>query len=181
MMFEIMGIVGGGVVALFLLTVLVGAPYVPTHGRQFRQLLDKLQLDRQHDVLVDLGSGDGQVVSLAATHVKRAVGYEINPVLLAVACWRTRRQSNVELHLADFRRIQLPTDTTVVYIFSAGTFLDQVMKLLQNHLTTTKRPLTVISYGFELAGLGAPTVYRGFLIYQLYSQKSTSKKPAKQV
>lgn len=177
MMLEIAAIIGGGVVALFLLTVLVGAPYVPTHGRQFRQLLDKLQLDRQRDVLVDLGSGDGQVIRLAAGHVKRAVGYEINPVLLAAARWRTRHQPSVELHLADFRRIQLPTDTTVVYIFSAGAFLDQVMKLLQNHLTITNQPLTVISYGFEL-NFEIPVTVEieyGFYIYKFqkdYWQKN---------
>jgi protein FAM173B len=179
-MSEILMIIGGAVGAMFLLTVLVGAPYVPTHSRQFRRLLHHLRLNPQTDVLVDLGAGDGKIVRLSAPYVKLALGYEINPALVALAKLRTRRFQNVRIKLADFRQIQLPAETTVVYIFSAGTFLKQVVTLINSHLQQANRPLTVISYGFEMPDLGQPEVYQGFLIYHL-GQKSTSKKPSSRV
>lgn len=179
-MSEILMIIGGAVGAMFLLTVLVGAPYVPTHSRQFRRLLRHLRLNPQTDVLVDLGAGDGKIVRLSAPYVKSALGYEINPALVALAKLRTRHLSNVRIKLADFRQIQLPAETTVVYIFSAGTFLKQVIALINRHLQQANRPLIVISYGFEMPDLGQPEVYQGFLIYRL-KQKSTSKKPASRV
>jgi hypothetical protein len=179
-MSEILMIIGGAVGAMFLLTVLVGAPYVPTHSRQFRRLLRHLRLNPQTDVLVDLGAGDGKIVRLSAPYVKLALGYEINPVLVVLAKLRTRHLSNVRIKLADFRQIQLPAETTVVYIFSAGTFLKQVIALINRHLQQANRPLIVISYGFEMPDLGQPEVYQGFLIYRL-KQKSTSKKPSSRV
>ena len=168
------------IVAIFLATVLVGAPYVPTHSRQFRRLLRHLQLNPQTDVLVDLGAGDGKIVRLSAPYVKLALGYEINPALVALAKLRTRRFQNARIQLADFRQIQLPPETTVIYIFSAGTFLNQVIALINRHLQQANQPVTVISYGFEMPDLGQPEVYQVFLIYRL-KQKSTSKKPSSRV
>ena len=170
-MSEFLMIIGGVVGATFLLTVLVGAPYVPTHSRQFRRLLRHLRLDPQTDVLVDLGAGDGKIVRLSAPYVKSVLGYEINPILVALAKLRTRRLSNASIQLADFRRIPLPPETTVVYIFSAGTFLRSVLELINQHLAGADRPLTIISYGFELPNLGRPELYQGFLIYRLNSKK----------
>ena len=172
-MSEFLMIIGGVVGATFLLTVLVGAPYVPTHSRQFRWLLRHLRLDPQTDVLVDLGAGDGKIVRLSAPYVKSALGYEINPILVALAKLRTRRRrlSNASIQLADFRRIQLPPETTVVYIFSAGTFLRSVIELINQHIAGADRPLTIISYGFELPNLGRPELYQGFLIYRLNPKK----------
>ena len=175
-MSEILMIIGGAVGAMFLLTVLVGAPYVPTHSRQ----LCHLRLNPQTDVLVDLGAGDGKIVRLSAPYVKLALGYEINPALVALAKLRTQRFQNTRIKLADFCQIQLPPETTVIYIFSAGTFLKPVIALINRHLQQANRPLIVISYGFEMPDLGQPEVYQGFLIYRL-KQKSTSKKPASRV
>lgn len=179
-MSEILMIIGGAVGAMFLLTVLVGAPYVPTHSRQFRRLLRHLRLNSQTDVLVDLGAGDGKIVRLSAPYVKLALGYEINPALVVLAKLRTRSFQNTRIQLADFRQIQLPPETTVVYIFSAGTFLNQVIALINRHLQQANQSVTVISYGFGMPDLGQPEVYQGFLIYRL-KQKSTSKKPASRV
>lgn len=164
-------IIGGVVGAAFLLTVLVGAPYVPTHSRQFRKLLRHLKLDPQTDVLVDLGAGDGKIVSLSAGQVKQAIGYEINPILVALAKLRTRHQLNTNIKLADFRQISLPPTTTVVYIFSAGTFLQRVAALITEYIEQANQPLTVVSYGFEIPGLGQPENYHGFLIYHIKPKK----------
>ena len=66
--------------ASFLLIVVRGAPYVPTHGRDIEKLFELYRF-RGTDVLVDLGSGDGRVLAAAAHRGVRAVGYELNPCL----------------------------------------------------------------------------------------------------
>jgi len=49
----------------------------------FKKALPKLNVQGRN--LVDLGSGDGRVVIEAARHGYKAVGYELNPILVLVA------------------------------------------------------------------------------------------------
>ncbi|MEK7095943.1 MAG: hypothetical protein AAB896_01490, partial [Patescibacteria group bacterium] len=67
-----------------------GAPFVPTMKKERKAALDLLDL-KPGQVLVDLGSGDGSLLVLAAQRGIRAVGYEINPFLWAYSWLRTRR------------------------------------------------------------------------------------------
>ncbi len=161
---------GGVIAAMFLLTVLVGAPYVPTHARQFRRLLKDLELSSD-DVLVDLGSGDGKILKLASPKLKRAIGYEINPFLVLLSRWFLRKNDNVTIKLADFRRISLPSDTTVVYIFSAGIFKAEVIQLLEKHVAKTAQTVCLISYGFEFEAQKMIFKKHGFIIYEIYPKK----------
>mmetsp|Transcript_7131 Transcript_7131/g.14318 ORF Transcript_7131/g.14318 Transcript_7131/m.14318 type:complete len:210 (+) Transcript_7131:338-967(+) len=69
-----------------------GAPYMPTLRKSldvvFGKVLPKLkpvEAGKATPIMVDLGSGDGRVVIEAARHGYRAVGYELNPMLVAVS------------------------------------------------------------------------------------------------
>jgi tRNA1(Val) A37 N6-methylase TrmN6 len=59
-------------------------PYVPTPQEVVDAMLKIANVNSQ-DVLLDLGSGDGRIVITAAKNhqVKRAVGIEIDPALVA--------------------------------------------------------------------------------------------------
>ncbi|HEU5187306.1 MAG TPA: hypothetical protein VFT87_02260, partial [Candidatus Saccharimonadales bacterium] len=61
----------------FGLVVFRGAPYVPTHKRAIKKMLQELPL-KEGDLMVDVGSGDGVVLKTAAEQGLRAIGYEIN-------------------------------------------------------------------------------------------------------
>ena len=159
-MFEILLIVGGLVVALFVLTVLFGAPFVPTHASAVGQALDLLNLPK-NSLLIELGSGDGRLLKAAAERGLRAVGYEINPLLWLIGrirTWKYRR--SVQLKLASYKNAAWPKGARGIYIF--GTHRD--LKFLQRKLQNYKaRPLTVVSYGFKLLGL-KPAGQQGALV-----------------
>lgn len=176
-----LSVVIGAILAIFLLTVMVGAPYVPTHTKQFIKLLQYLKLNPDKDVLIDLGFGDGKILRLAASRTKRVIGYEINPILWLVAWLPSRKFNNIDLRLADFRLVDLPLDATVIYIFSVGTYESTIVKLLRSQVEKTGKSLKLISYGFEFAELGEPEAVKyGFCVYQIMPS-ATSQKTKKSV
>ncbi|GBG32671.1 Protein FAM173B [Hondaea fermentalgiana] len=69
-----------------------GAPYMPTLRKSldvvFHRVLPKVKpvvKGKEAPQMVDLGSGDGRVVIEAARNGYEAVGYELNPMLVAVS------------------------------------------------------------------------------------------------
>src|SRR5262249_59289520 len=74
------------------------------------------------DVFVDLGSGKGRVLLMAAMHpFKRVIGVELSAKLNAIARTNVERASHrlrckeVELVVADATEYELPDDVTVVF------------------------------------------------------------------
>ena len=59
----------------------LAAPFVPTSRKTVKKMIEMAELDKK-DIVYDLGSGDGRLVIAAARkRVKKAVGFEINPLL----------------------------------------------------------------------------------------------------
>jgi hypothetical protein len=68
------------VVISVLWTNRIGAPWVPTPMTQVRKMLEMAEVG-PHDVVYDLGCGDGRVIVTAARRYgARAVGIEIDPL-----------------------------------------------------------------------------------------------------
>lgn len=162
-----MVLVGLSIVALFAGVALVGAPYVPSHRRQAHRALTELYRLGPDDVLVDLGSGDGVVVRLATQlGAARALGIEINPVLVGLSKLLSLRQRRAHYRLGDMWRVRLPGDTTVVYVFTVSRDSRRLVHRLATEAARLGRPLWVISYGIDLAGqtpvraVGAHTLYQ---------------------
>jgi len=86
----IWGWIVGVAILLFGLIVFRGAPYVPSQKRYVRQAFDELYPLGIRDVLVDVGSGDGIVLRLAAERGAQAIGYELNPLLVIISRWLSR-------------------------------------------------------------------------------------------
>ncbi|MGE5327872.1 MAG: hypothetical protein ACM3KH_00905, partial [Thiobacillus sp.] len=102
---------------LFSFMVFFGAPYVPSRPSFIRQAFDELYSLSDKDVLVDIGSGDGSVLREASRRGSRAVGYEINPLLVILSKLISGKDKKVQVVLTDFWRSHLPKDTTVIYLF----------------------------------------------------------------
>lgn len=143
-------------IALFLvfsLVVFVGAPYVPSQRRYIKRAFTDLYKLSQRDVLVDVGSGDGVVLRIAATYGAKAIGYEINPVLVWISRILARNNKRVKVKLADFWSAKLPANVTVVYVFA----VERDTKRLTNRLTSEAKRLSksinVITYGAGLVGM----------------------------
>jgi len=154
-------------VLLFGFVVFRGAPYVPSHRSEVNRAFTKLYRLKHSDVVVDVGSGDGIILRLAVEHgAARAVGYELNPLLVWISRFLSRRHKNVTIQLSDFWLTKLPDDTTVVYAFAVSRDINKIAKKIQEESNRLGRSLYFICYGSsvtiqpKLKELGAHHLYR---------------------
>lgn len=149
----------------FGLIVFRGAPYVPSHRKDIQRAFSDLYPLTPQDVVVDIGSGDGVVLREASQHGARAIGYELNPLLVGVSRLLSRSYDGIEIRLADFWLAALPEEATVFYAFSVSRDIPRLVKKLQAHVNSTGRPVAFITYGSGIAGVepsaaqGAHTLY----------------------
>lgn len=69
--------------ALFAFDLFLDLPYVATERQKIDTII-KLAKIKNRETVVDLGSGDGRLLFAAASAGAHAIGYEINPLLLAL-------------------------------------------------------------------------------------------------
>jgi len=136
-----------GMVMVFGFVVVRGAPYVPSQRRHIRKAFTELYQLSSRDVLVDVGSGDGVVLRVASRFGARGVGYELNPVLVWVSFFLSIGYKNIVTVLADFWRVPLPDDTTVVYVFMVSRMERRMERKIQQEANRLGRSLAVIAYG----------------------------------
>ena len=128
-------------------------PYKPSHAGSLRALLGGLGVG-PGDVLLDVGSGKGRVLMVAAElGIGQARGVEISPRLTAVAernlaCFGKNRphQTAFELVCSDIRDYRLRDDESLVYLFNpfgAG-LTAHVANLVRDSLQRRPRSLHVI-------------------------------------
>lgn len=163
------------IVLLFGFTAFFGAPYVPSKTNDLKRAFTELYPLSDRDTLVDIGSGDGIVLRQARKYgAVSAVGYELNPLLAIISRLLARGDAHQRTILADFWRVQLPPETTVVYTFGDSRDIVKMAQKVQSEATRLKKPLYFISYGFAVPDLervnevGAHRLYR---IAPLQSQK----------
>lgn len=151
----------------FGFVVVRGAPYVPSHRKYARLALTKLYKLKASDVLVDLGSGDGTVLRLATSlGAARAIGYELNPILVGVSWLLARGDKKQKTVLADMWLSEFPAETTIVYAFSVTRDSEKLTKKLQKHANTHGQELWCITYGAGLSADKKPV--RKLHAHQLY-------------
>lgn len=156
------------IIIVFGLIVFRGAPYVPSRRRDVRRAFKELYPLSDTDVLVDIGSGDGVVLreSIKAG-AGRAVGIELNPILVLISRLLSRGSRRITVRMADFWLTRLPDDTTVVYVFGESRDIEKMAKKVRSESSRMNRVFYLISYGFALkdgAGLvkqaGAHYLYK---------------------
>ena len=140
----------GAIIVIFCIVVARGAPYVPSHRRYVRAAFRELYPVGEKDVLVDVGSGDGVILRLAAERGARAVGYEINPILVAITWLLSRGNRKISVKLADFWLTPLPNDTTIVYAFTVTRDIEKIAKKMQQEAIAKNRQLWLMTYGSEV-------------------------------
>ncbi|MFA6318547.1 MAG: hypothetical protein WC943_14150 [Elusimicrobiota bacterium] len=134
----------------FLLAPVLGGPFVPTpHG----QVQDAMRLARPRpgEIFVDLGSGDGRLLLAAASAGARAVGYEINPVLVLVSrldLWWAGLSSRAEVRMRSYWPADL-SDADVIAVYGI-TYL--MPRLATKLLREAKPGCRVVSVDFEFSG-----------------------------
>lgn len=140
---------------------LIAADYQTTDPIVFAEAMDLLaaQADLAKLSLVDLGSGKGRVLLMAAEYpFRRIIGVELLPELDAVARANVAlgvpqdairaadREPRIELVLADARGFIFPPDPLVVFLFNPfpAWVLREVMRNLHRSLESSPRPAFVI-------------------------------------
>lgn len=152
-------------VFVFGFVVFRGAPYMPSQKKYIKLAFYDLYRLTKNDVLVDIGSGDGVVLREASKIGARAVGFEINPILVFISRFLSRGDKRVSVHLVDFWLTHLPDDTTVVYIFSVGRDMKKMMKWVQKETTRIGRPISLISFGFGFKNMKADKIAQPYYLY----------------
>ncbi len=142
------------IAALFGFVVFRGSPYVPSHRADIQQAFTELYQVDANDTLVDLGSGDGIILRKAARAGARAVGFEINPILVIISRLLSRN-NKISTVFADFWFSHLPNDTTVVYVFSVSRDINKIKIWVQNETNRIGRTIHLISYGSRIDGMKA--------------------------
>ncbi|MFV0485337.1 MAG: methyltransferase domain-containing protein [Candidatus Saccharimonadales bacterium] len=142
------------VVGVFLVTALFGAPYVASGEKEIIRAFDKLRPLTKDDVLVDFGCGDGVVLRAAAkSGAKKAVGIEINPILVTLARRKSRGDKKVQVINGDMTKTVLPSDMTVVYVFGLDRVMKMIMPVIEKHVRKHGKSIDVVSKAFEFNGM----------------------------
>jgi hypothetical protein len=155
------------IVLTFGFVVFWGAPYVPSKKKELAEAFDTLYSVGAKDVLVDIGSGDGVVLRAAAARGARAVGYELNPLLVLLTRWLSRGQPRVEAKTANFWHMQVPSDTTIIYVFAVSRDIVKLTHKIAQEATRLGRPLLVMSYGCEIPDMTPIQTHGAHGLYEI--------------
>lgn len=155
------------VLLLFSFVILFGAPYLPTLKRQQEIALDLLDL-KPGQTLLELGSGDGRMLRAAAERGIRAIGYELNPLLVLYSYAITFKYRRlVTVRLVNFWSQKLPP-CDGIYVF----LLDRYMAKLHTKVTQEKtNSVKLVSYAFKIPDKQHITETDGLFLYKYTTQK----------
>jgi SAM-dependent methyltransferase len=102
------------------------SPYQPTDPALFREMLEALDIDFSGFLFIDLGSGKGRTLLMAADFpFRKIIGVELLPHLHQVACENLNKYASpsqkcfaVESRCGDARTFEFPAEPTVLYLFN---------------------------------------------------------------
>jgi SAM-dependent methyltransferase len=136
------------------LTGVFHSPYQPTEPLLFRKMLDNLSLDFREFIFIDVGSGKGRALLMAADFpFRRILGIELLPELHHIAqeninkfVSESQQCFAVESVCADAREFLFPSSPTLLYLFNplpeAG--LRQLVANLEKSLHENPRPVYLL-------------------------------------
>lgn len=147
-----------GILLVFAFVIFFGAPYVPTLKPQVQTAFELLQL-QPSQTLLELGSGDGKVLLAAARAGYRAIGIELNPVLVLVSLWRTRKyRKKVKVIWGNFWQVPWPK-ADAVFVF----LLDRYMPKLDEQMKRYRK--LIASVAFKIPNKTITTEKAGVYLY----------------
>jgi len=122
------------------------APYVPSSFEVVDAMMELAGIVPMHDVLIDLGSGDGRVVLEACNRGAHGIGIEIDAALVAQA--RERKSENPNYETAEFRHGDIHdadlTGATIVTCY----LLTSSMAALEPKLRALPAGTRIVSHAF---------------------------------
>lgn len=139
------------IIFCFGFVLLFGAPYVPTLTQQATIALDMIDL-KKGETLLELGSGDGKILLAAAQRGWNAVGYELNPILVVVSRWRTRRyRKQVRVVWGNLWKAERWPETEGIFVFILQKHMEKLDNIIVQH-QKGKKPIKLVSFAFTVPG-----------------------------
>jgi hypothetical protein len=130
------------------------SPYQPTDPALFHEMLAALGIPFAEFAFIDIGSGKGRVLLMAAAYpFRRILGIELFPALHHIAEENIRKYKNdaqqcfaIESICADARRFAFPDEPLLLYLFNplpeAG--LREMLQNLERSLQEHPRPVCLL-------------------------------------
>jgi SAM-dependent methyltransferase len=133
---------------------LLHSPYQPSEPALFHKMLTSVQVDYREFTFIDVGSGKGRALLMAADYpLRRVLGLELLPELNRVAEENLRRYKsvaqkcfNIESVCADARAFVFPPQPMLLYLFNPlqESGLEQLLKNLERSLKECPRKVYVL-------------------------------------
>lgn len=95
----------------------------------------------------------------------RAIGFEINPILVFISRFLSKNDKRVVVRFVDFWSTHLPDETTVVYVFTVGRDMKKIFKWMQKETNRINRPISLISFGFNFSDIKAVKKVEPYYLY----------------
>lgn len=162
-----------------LLAAIAGAPYQPTEPHVFGEMLTTLNIQFERFTFVDIGSGKGRTLLMAADFPFRSIiGVELLPELHEVALQniaKSPHQERMESICVDGRDYRFPPDPLVIYLFNPlpAAALQSTVKNLRQSLESRPRDVKIIYHNPTaddvLAGSGFLKQISSTHQYSIYS------------
>ncbi len=149
----------------FTFVVAFGAPFLPTLKKRVPEALDLINL-KKGQTLLELGSGDGRVLTEAAKRGLNAVGYELNPMLVAyskMATFKYRKQ--VKIIWGNYWNNSWPK-ADGVFVF----LLQPYMEKLDNKISKLNYPTKLVSFAFRIPDKKITKENKGLYLYNYKPQ-----------
>ena len=157
----------GLVILVFSFTAFTGAPYVPSLKSEIKKAFTDLYSLSKKDLLIDLGAGDGIVQKIASNYGAKSVGIELNPIIALIAKVRLRKYKNAKIICKNFYQYIFPKETTVIYVFGDSRDIKKITEKIESESKRLRKPLLVISNGFELPGHKAIKSVNAYKLYRI--------------
>ena len=138
------------VIICFGFVVFWGAPYLPTLKPQALEALDMIGL-KPGETLLELGSGDGRVIAIAAAAGLNVVGIELNPILVVISWLRTRRyRHQVTIVWGNLWKTGNWPDADGIFVFLLPKYMNKLDNKITQWQVSRKRPTRLVSFAFTI-------------------------------
>lgn len=150
--------------AAFTFVIIFGAPFLPTLSEHIPRALDLIDL-KQGQTLLELGSGDGRVLAAAAERGLRAVGYEINPILVMISRFRTRKYGDrVQVIRGNYWTKSWP-HVDGIFVFLLQPYMQKLDKKITQQYNTH---IKLVSFAFHIPDREPTKKRLGLFLYNYH-------------
>ncbi|MBI5221384.1 MAG: hypothetical protein HY979_01085 [Candidatus Magasanikbacteria bacterium] len=151
-------------VAFVFSPLFLGVPFLPTHRKQARKMMDMAQI-KPGMKMIDLGSGAGRLLFLAANMGAQATGYELNPFLFIwtkFVIFLTDKKDRVKVFYRSIYEADI-ADADVIFLFL---YPPHMKKLEAKIFSEAKPDVKILSYVFQFHNYKPIANEQGIFMYK---------------